>query len=455
MDKPKLEGSQSVIGKNWEAALHLYENLIACGNETFQLRAIIQLARLADHAPENILARSVPVVVELLRSPCGGESNLSIQEAIVFCLNRITRRGEGKLAVIIGQSGAVPSLLKLLPNSNGRLQKVLLKCLRNIVTFGDANCIVVATNDGLEIVLDMLKACPDGLRRCLLEILSALAMLREVRRAIVNLGGLGFLVESAHCGSMASRTRAAHAIGLVGLVRRARRVLVDSGAISVLIELLRDGDFSTKLVAGNALGVIASHVDYIRPVARSGAIPLFVELIQGPELMGKEIAEDVLCILAAVEENTVTITEHLLRILKGDNDEAKAAAASVLWFLSSCKHLIVVVRKCGVIPILVELLRDGNVCVREKVSKAISQLSQYEDDRVALADAGAIPCLIDMLKDESEEARDNATEALISVFQNTTIRDRTFMALSWESLYDLQQLQSAWAFDISPQINEY
>uniref|UniRef100_A0A5B7BPT4 Putative armadillo repeat-containing protein 4 n=1 Tax=Davidia involucrata TaxID=16924 RepID=A0A5B7BPT4_DAVIN len=437
MDHSELKRSRVEISTDWEEALHLYENVIACESKALQVRAIIKLARLADHAPDDILARTIPILVELLGSPIGNSSP-SIQEAAAYCLKCIACQGEGTLAVIIGQSGAIPYLLRLLPHSDGSLQRVLLKCLRNIVTFGDLNRMIVVRNGGLEIILNMCNSCPDGSRRFLLEILSALALLREVRRVIVSLGGLRFVVESARCGSMISRTRAAQVIGLLGLVRRARRMLVDSGAISALIDLLRDGDISTKLVAGNALGVISSHVDYIRPVAQAGAIPLYAELLQGPDPMGKEIAEDVFCILAVAEANAVTIAEHLVRILRGDNDEAKAAAADVLWDLSGYKHSLSVVRNSGAIPILVELLRNGNGDVREKVSGAVAQLSYNEADRVALADAGAIPILIDMLQDESDELRDNAAEALVNFSEDPLLCDRISDAFSIPSFQNMQ-----------------
>ncbi|XP_059666521.1 uncharacterized protein LOC132312245 [Cornus florida] len=436
MDQSELERSGAEKGTDWEEALQVYEKVIACGSEALQIRAIIKLARLANHAPEDILACTIPILAELLGSP----SNLSgsIQEAIVYCLKCIACQGQGKLAVIIGQSSAVPSLFRLLDQSDGSLQRVILKCLRNIVTFGELNRIILVRNGGLEIVLNMLNSCPDGSRRLLLEILSALALLREARKVIVRLGGLSFLVESAKRGSMISRIRAAQAIGLLGLVRKARRMLVELGVIPVLIELLRNGDSSTKLVAGNALGIISSHVDYIRPVADAGAIALYVELLQGPEPVGKEIAEDVFCILAVAEANAITITEHLVRLLRGGEDHAKAAAADVLWDLSGYKHSLSVIRNSGAIPILVELLRDGNDDVREKVSGAIAQLSYNAEDRVALADAGAIPTLIDMLLVESEELKDNVAEALVNFSEDPLLCDRITGVFSIPSFQDMQ-----------------
>lgn len=439
MDQSGSEGRQLGTSTNWEEALHLYQNVIACESEALCLQATIKLAHLSNYAPESILVQVVPILASLLGSS-STTSNTSILKACAYSLKCIACQGEGRLALLIGQSGAIPSILSLLPHSEGHLQRVLLKCLRNIVTFGDANRMIVVRIGGLEIILNMLKSCFDGSKRFLLEILSALALLREVRRVIVSLGGVGFLVESATRGSMISRTRAAQAIGLLGLVRRARRILVDSGAIQVLTELLRDGNASTKLVTGNALGVISSHVDFIRPVAQAGAIPLYAELLQGTEPMGKDIAEDVFCILAVAEPNAMTIVEHLVRILRGNDDEAKAAAADVLWDLSGYKHSFSVVQNCGAIPLLVEILSNGgSVDVREKVSGVVAQLSYNEADRVYLADAGAIPLLTDiLLQDESEELRDSAAEALVNFSEDPLLRSRISDAVNVPSFQSMQ-----------------
>ncbi|XP_009591619.1 protein ARABIDILLO 2 [Nicotiana tomentosiformis] len=424
---------------NWERAFDLYLNAIACDNEVLWVQATSKLAKLSKHAPEDLLARTVPILVELLRRIPSTDLSPSIQEAAAQCLKSVACQGEGRLAVLIGESGAIPSILSLLTHSDGSLRRALLKCLRNIVTFAADNRVIVATHGGLQIILNLLNTCSDDLKRYLLEILSALALLREVRRTILISGGVGFLVESARCGSMVSRYRAAQAIGLLGLVKRARRTLVDSGIFSVLLELVQVGDTSTKLVAANALGMISSHVDYIRPLANAGAIPLYAELLQGTEPMGKEIAEDVFCILALVEENAVAIVEHLVRILRGDNVEAKAASADVLWDLAAYKHLPSVVRDSGAIPVLVQLLEDQNTDVREKVSGAIAQLSYNEADRAALTNSGAIPRLVDMLQDESEEMRDNAAEALVNFSEDPSLGDRISDVLNSPSFQNMQE----------------
>ncbi|KAK0601397.1 hypothetical protein LWI29_023875 [Acer saccharum] len=159
--------------------------------------------------------------------------------------------------------------------------------------------------------------------RYLLEILSALTLMREVRTVLSSLRGLRFLVEAAHFG--------------------------------ILVDLFRVGDSTTKVVAGNSPGVISVHVDYIRLVAEAGAILLYAELLQVPDFIGKEIAEDVFCVLAVAKENAVSIAEHLVRILREGDDESKPVSADVFCDLSDYKHSIHVVRSSGAIPIPVNL----------------------------------------------------------------------------------------------------
>uniref|UniRef100_A0A1D1Z052 U-box domain-containing protein 4 n=1 Tax=Anthurium amnicola TaxID=1678845 RepID=A0A1D1Z052_9ARAE len=404
---------------DWDRLLRLFSDAAAGGGEASQVRSTVELRRLCKRAPEGVLAQTIPVLVDLLGSPSS-----SVQGAAARSLCCIARRGDGSLCSAVGRSGAIPSLLRLLPLSTDGLQTRLVKCLRDLVAFDTPNRVVLARNGGLEEILDLLPLCAEETRGYLFEIFSALVMSREVRRALIHIGGLGFLVEAASFGKMVSRARAAHAIGLLGTARRVRHILVDLGVIPVLINLLREGDSQAKLTAGNCLGIISSHVDYLRPIAQAGAIPLYAELLVGSEALGKEIAEDVFCILAVSRENALLICQHLVRILQGDNEEAKAAAADVLWCLSGYKHSVSVVRESAVIPLLLDLLQEGCDDAREKALGALVQMSYEEADRKALAEAGAIPVFIGLLRNESDELKDNAIEALINFSEDTLLSER-------------------------------
>lgn len=423
---------------NWEEAFDRFEQVVASGSETMQVKAIMKLAHFTDSFPEDVLARTIPILAKIFEENNG---SLPVQQAAAYCLKQIASRGDGPgsmLTIEIGQSGVACAVLRLLPQAGNGFRRALVKCLNTLVTFGKVNRVILASNSGVEIVIDMLNSCHDGTRRYLLEILSALTLLREVRRALAALGGLRFLVEAAQIGSMVSRERACQAIGLLGVSRRARHTFVELGVIPVLVELFRIGDSSSKLVAGNSLGVISAHVDYIRPVAEAGAIPLYAELLQAIDPIGKEIAKDVFCILAVTESNAVSIAEHLVRILREGDDEAKTAAADVLWDLSGYKHSTSVFGSSGAIPVLVNLLSYENDEVKEKVSGAIAQLSYNEQDRVALTDAGVVPIMLELLHDESDELRDNAAEALINFSEDPLQEEQISGAIGVASFQIMQ-----------------
>ncbi|RVX14691.1 hypothetical protein CK203_011869 [Vitis vinifera] len=397
-----------------EESFNLFEEAVASESTAMQIQAIIKVAQLSNYAPDNVLTRAVPILTQLL----GGSSSPLVQEAAAYCLKCIAHQGDldDRLATLIGQSGAIPITLRLLQHSHGGLQGVLVKFLWSIVTFGTHNRVIVVRNGGLEVIINMLGSCVGSTRRHLLEILSALVWLREVRRVITSPEGLQFLVEAVKFGGMASRERAAYAVGSLGVARSARTVLVDLGAMQALMELLREGDISAKLVAGNALGSCSG----------------------GAEPVGKEIAEDVFCVLAIAEVNAVSIAQHLAQILRENDDIAKAAAAEILGHLSRYKHSVPFITNSGAIPVLVELLRQGSDEVKEKASGAIAQLSYNAGDRAALADAGAIPILMDLLgDDQSEELRNKAAEALISFSEDPSQRDRISEAFNITSFQDI------------------
>ncbi|KAG4122773.1 hypothetical protein ERO13_D11G287700v2 [Gossypium hirsutum] len=413
------------MNPNWEESLNHFERMIDSGTESMRIKAVIKLSKLSNQAPEYIPSQTIPILSNLIADDSSNNSS-PLQGLVVHCLKCIARQGDdGRLATEIGQSGALCSILRLLPQSNASVQKICLKCIWCLVNLCNENRLIVAMNGGLEIIVNMLSSSMDGVRRYLLEILSALSLVRVVRRGLVSLGGLRFLVEAARVGNMLSRERACQAIGLLGITRRVRRMLVDLGVIDVLMELLRVGDGALKVVAGNTLGVILANIDYIDLVAQSGAIPLFAELIQGSESVGQEIAEDAFCLLAVGEANAVVIAEHLVRILREGNAESKAAAANVFWDLSGYKHTV-------------PLLSSQSNEVRETVSGAIAQLSYSQADREALNESGAVPLLLDLLHDDSEELKDNAAEALINFFDDTLQHETISQVVDHPSFWSMQ-----------------
>lgn len=417
---------------NWHQAVQVYMNTIACESEDLQLKATLQLARVSKNAPETILVATIPALVDLL------SSTPRMQAAAAYALGCIAPKYDGRLCPMIGQLGAIPSLVRLINTSEEVFQKVLLRCLRALVSFDGPNREILMVSDGLEMTLDFLCRCTDERRRYLLEILSALSMLRQVRRVLVGFGAIEFVVEALSNGKMISRIRAAQTIGMVGISRRVRHMLVENGVIPALVALFNEANSLDRLVAANALGVISSHVDYLKPVAQGGAISLYVELLKGPEPLGKEIAEDAFCVLAVEEENAVMISEQMVRILEGNSEEAKSAALDILWDLSGYKHSISVVRASGAIPIMVGLLQNMDSDLKEKASGAIAQLSYDAANREAIVEAGAIPVLINLLRGEPEELREFAAECLLNFAEDPFYRRQVREAYSIPSFLAIQ-----------------
>ncbi|KAK6229832.1 hypothetical protein QQP08_022114 [Theobroma cacao] len=325
---------------NWEEALDHFKRVIDHGTEAMRLKTVIKLAKLSNQAPENILGHTIPILACFVGDHSSNCSSPSLQGVVVHCLNCISRQGDGRLATKIGQSGTLLSILRLLPESDGSFQRLSVQCLWCLANLGtDDNRVIVANNGGLEIIVNLLNSSLGSVRRYLLKILSALSMLKEVRRGLAGLGGFQFLADVASYGNMLSRERACQAIGLLAITRQARCSLVELGVIPVLVQLLRVRDSDTKLVADNTLGVISTQIDYLGHVAQAGAIPLLAELLQGPDPLGWDVAENALCLLALNEENEISIADRLVTILKEGNNEANAEVSGSLQ-ITSIQYLL-------------------------------------------------------------------------------------------------------------------
>lgn len=410
--------------------------LLKISNSDVQILACLMLAKSVKFSSEESLKAAVPLLIEQLN--CDSFSRgVSLKEVTALVLKRLAKKGDD-LRLMMGYFGALPILLNFASQSDGRLQDLVLQVLRELVLFTKMNQDLLVQAGGLRTILNLINS-PSVIVKCMAsEILGTLASLCRVRRAIANFSGISSLVEAVRVGCMASKTRAAHALGVLAFKQTMRRMIVDAGGIPVLIELLREGDQSAKLVAGSSLGIVSACVDHLSQVAQAGAIPLFISLLEGGNPHGKDIAEDAFCILAVSEENASIIMEHLVRILRNGSVEAKAAAADIVWDLSSYRHSVSVVAMSGALPLLVGLLKDESDEVRENISGAIAQLSYRDDDRQALAEIGVIPILVESLQDQSTDVKENIVEALHNFAQDSCYRDDMLDACAVPALVALR-----------------
>lgn len=444
------EDSNSTLEKcetSSEQLLGSYKELMSSGTDSERVRATLKLANdYCGHLPRDMLSCIIPILVECLCACPLSDPRRAVQIAAVYCLKCIAAHGDATLADEIARSGAIEHTLRLLPTTSDDTFRLLsVKCLWVLVSFGDECRVVLTRNGGLDGVIGMLTdhGSDLSLERYLLEILSALAMLKDVRKGLVRAGGLRHLIRATSIGTVASRRRACQAIGLLGVSKVMRRVLSRRGAIPALVELFHAGDIETKLIAANSLGVISTHTDSIRLAGRAGAVEVFAELLSGPEPLGREIAEDAFCVLAVAEPNAVKIADHVVSVLREGHGEARVAAADVLWDIAVYRHRAPLLQNSGAIPVLVQLLRDrgDRPEAMERVCNLISRLCYEKRDRDVIADIGAIPLLADLVdRDESEDVKQNAAEALLCLYEDPAHHDKVSGAIDVTLLRRMEDL---------------
>lgn len=428
---------QEVQSPNWDRLSRLFSVTISSSSIQLKLKSIISFTKLSKQAPDSIIAPQIPILINLLNST----DNSIIQESIAHALLSLSRKPNCSLAQIIVQSGAIPIILRLLLISRNGFRRCLLKCLNHMVMFSDSNRVSLAINGGLQVILELIVLSSDDTRKYLLMILTSLSLLREVRRDIVNNNGLRFLTEALLRGNMLSRTRAAHAIGLIGISKGTRHALVELGAIESLIRLLREGDNSSRIVAGNALGIVSSHVDHMKLVGQHGAIPLYMEMLKGESTTGREIVEDVFCVLAVAHENAEKIMDELVTLLKGieEDEDVKAIAINIVWDLANYEHSVCVLRNSGVIQVLIELLRNGSMNIKEKALATIAQLSYEKKNKGVMVAEGLLPLLFELLRNGDAELKEYAAECVINFLEDPLYCDLVSQVYEIPSFYTLRE----------------
>jgi hypothetical protein len=403
----------------WAEAARKYLDMVSSGDEGAAVRATLEVKRMASHAPDRAVRLAVWALVGLLdRSPPP-----RLQAAASQALCSVVRVDGGKFADEVVDAGFFPVAQRLLLESEEVPQRILLRCLSCILSFHATSRVVFARGGGAEVILGLFEGCSGATKRHLVEILSALALVREVRRLILADGKVEYLVEAISFGNLVSRTRAAQAAGLLGASTNGRSSLVQMGAPLALVGLMRDGDSSAKLVAANALGIVSS-IGHLPLIHQSGTIPLYAELLKENRRFAKDIVEDVFCILVSIRANAEVVLANLAGILRGEDDLAISSAVDVLLALAGYKSIIPFLKSSGVITVLVDLLQNGNHDVVEKVTGVVAQLSYEEYIREGLMEAGAIPILLDLLHGDLEDLTESAAaEALINFSEDPSCQE--------------------------------
>jgi dihydroneopterin aldolase len=150
-------------------------------------------------------------------------------------------------------------------------------------------------------------------------------------------------------------------------------------------------------------------------IHQTGTIPLYAELLKENHPLAKDIVEDVFCILARIRNIAGVVLENLVGILRGEDDLVISAAVDILLAVAEYQDIHRFLKTSGAITVIVDLMRNGNHDIIEKVTGAIAQLSYEEYIRKVLMEVGAIPILLDLVHGHlGDLSESTAAEALIS-----------------------------------------
>ncbi|CAN8268969.1 unnamed protein product [Cochlearia groenlandica] len=309
-----VTGSQN---PDWETDFYRFEQAISSGSASIRVRSVLKLSDFTNQAPDSILSRSIPILAGLLR--VSDDPNRSVQATAAHCLKRIACRGGeegGRFAVTMGRCGVTADRL-----------------------------------GGLEIVIRELNTWEDDSSRwCLLEILSALATIRESRRVLAHsgrvyyrpvteAGAIPLYVELLSGDDPMGKDIAEDVFSILA-VAEGNAVLI----AEQLVRIVREGDNDSKLAASDDLWDLASYKHSVSVIRDSGAIPLLIELLRDGSLNFKERISGAITQLSYNENDRKAFSDSsvipiLIEWLEADSEELRHnAAESLINFSEDQEH---------------------------------------------------------------------------------------------------------------------
>ncbi|KAG3005246.1 hypothetical protein PC119_g15339 [Phytophthora cactorum] len=239
----------------------------------------------------------------------------------------------------------------------------------------------------------------------------------DARVVIANEGAVTPLIELLHAGSNAEKGLAAYALGRLACDSKTNSLAFEAGgAISYLVELLVAGTNVEKTFAPYTLTCLAASWISIDKeeatlgwsseseadawiIVKQGAVPLLVASVQSSTDELKASASATLSSLATIDSICPVLTEEgviapLIKLLRTGNEEQKGNATSALANVavtssSYCEESMEeggldpgysrAVEKLGVGPLLVNMLHDGNLELKEHAAYALERLTKTGD----------------------------------------------------------------------------
>ncbi|KAG3070934.1 hypothetical protein PC122_g15907 [Phytophthora cactorum] len=212
----------------------------------------------------------------------------------------------------------------------------------------------------------------------------------DARVVIANEGAVTPLIELLHAGSNAEKGLAAYALGRLACDSKTNSLAFEAGgAISYLVELLVAGTNVEKTFAPYTLTCLAA--SWIS-IDKEEGIPGLVGLLRDSRRCSTACRVCTVQYRRAEEEGVIA---PLIKLLRTGNEEQKGNATSALANVavtssSYCEESMEeggldprgysrAVEKLGVGPLLVNMLHDGNLELKEHAAYALERLTKTGD----------------------------------------------------------------------------
>jgi vacuolar protein 8 len=400
----------------------LLVGLLSVGCEQSKIMAAVALENLA--LSGSMLAIYSQGVIYSLKEQLR-EGSEGVTEAVARALgNLATDTGSRKS---ITAAGAIPLLVQLLREGAEGAKEQAVGALDNLA--GDAQTIKAITSAGaIPLLVQRLEGGTDTAKLQAVRTLDKLADYAANRKPIIEATAVPLLVQLLSVGSEA--LKAAAALTLANLSVYNSEPIAEAGAIPPLVQLLTADMEGAKEAAAVALCCLADDAKYRKAILAAGATPLLVRLLLMGSVDTQGIAADVLCRVVAgnrkgdeaiIAAGAHTVLAHLLLV---GSLYAKEQAATLLYRLTDAEENMETIQAARVIPLLVQLLRDGTEGAKEAAAGVLGNLATVnEENRTTIAQAGAIPLLVRLLRIGSPLVKEKAIRTLFNLTFAETIME--------------------------------
>lgn len=287
-----------------------------------------------NNTPATCTASEHSKVIELLQKL--SSQNLADQRGAAGMLRQLAKRSAENRACI-GEAGAIPILVSLLPTTDVSTQEHVVTALLNLSIY-EENKARIITSGAVPGIVHVLKRGSMEARENSAATLFSLSLVDENKVTIGASGAIPALVLLLGNGSQRGKKDAATALFNLCIYQGNKGKAVRAGLVPILLELLTETESGMVDEALAILAILSSHPEGKAAISAAAAIPILVGVIRNGSSRNKENAAAVLVHLCngeqqqqhlaeAQEQGIVTLLEELA---ESGTDRGKRKANQLL-----------------------------------------------------------------------------------------------------------------------------